>query len=88
MRSTFHFKVHKKSFPFRLFINGGNTGGKVSPEAAHQEILKYFQAEDYCTSKQIRSLFSRWLRQKSNGSLKEVEKDTSEDGKKLVKFIA
>ena len=65
-------------------MNGENTGNKVSPDSAHQEIWKYFQPEDYCTSKQIK-LFSRWLTQKRNGSF---EKDTSGNGKKFVKFIA
>ena len=61
---------------------------EVSPDAAHQEMRKYFQPEDYCTSKQIKSLFSRWSTQKRNGSLKEIEKNTYENGKRLVKFIA
>ena len=38
-------------------MNGENTGSKVSPDAAHQEIRKYFQPEDYCNPKQIRSFF-------------------------------
>ena len=63
-------------------MNGENT------DATHQEMWKYFQLEDYCTSKQIKSLFSKWLTQKRNDSFKEFEKDTSENGKKLVKFIA
>ena len=45
-------------------MNGESTGSKVSPDAAHQEMRRYFQPEDYCTSKQIRSLFSRWVTQK------------------------
>ena len=61
---------------------------EVSPDAAHQEMRKYFRPEDYCTSKQIKSLFSRWSTQKRNGSLKEIEKNTYENGKRLVKFIA
>ena len=69
-------------------MNGENAGSKVSPDAPHQEMWKYFQQEDYCTSKQIKSLFSRWSTQKRNDSLKEIENDTSENGKKLVKFIA
>ena len=32
--------------------------------------------------------FQRWSTQKRNGSLKEIEKDTSKNSKKLVKFIA
>ena len=68
-------------------MNGENTGSKVCPDAPHQEIRKYFQQEDYCTSKQIKSLFSRWSTQKRNDGLKEIENDTSENGKKLVTFI-
>ena len=64
-------------------MNGESTGSKLSPFAAHQEMRKYFQPEDYCTSKQTRSLFSRWATQKGNGSLKEIENVTSENGKKI-----
>ena len=67
-------------------MNGESTGSKVSPDAAHQEMQNYFQQQDYCTSKQIRSLLLRWLTQK-NGNLKEIEKVTSENDKKLIKFI-
>ena len=38
-------------------MNGENTGSKVNPDAAHQEMWKYFQPEDYCNLKQIRSFF-------------------------------
>ena len=69
-------------------MNGENTGSKLSPDAAHQEMWKYFQPEDYCTSKQIRSLSLRWSTQKRNDHLKEIEKYTFENGKKLVKFMA
>ena len=64
-------------------MNGENTGSKVNPDAAHQEMQNYFQPEDYCTSMQIRSLFSRLLTQIRNGRLREIEKDTSESGKKI-----
>ena len=64
-------------------MNGKNTGSKVSSDATHQKMKKYFQPEDYFTSKEIRSLFSTWPTQKRNGSLKEIEKDTSENGKKI-----
>ena len=59
VRSTFRFKDNQESFLFKLFMNGEINGSKVSLDAAHQEIRKYFQPEDYYTSKQIRSLFSR-----------------------------
>ena len=36
-------------------MNGENTGSKVNPDAAHQEMQNYFQPEDYCTSMQIRT---------------------------------
>ena len=78
------FKGNQKSLLFKLFMNGQSTGSKVSPDAAHQEMWKYFQPDDYCFSKQIKLLFSKWLTQKRNGSLKEIEKDTSENGKILV----
>ena len=87
MKSTFHFKDNKKSFQFKLFMNSENTGCKVSPDEAHQEMQQYFQPEDNYALKQIRSLFSKWLKQKRSGSLKDIEKDTSENGKKVVKFI-
>ena len=64
-------------------MNGKNTGSKVSSDAAHQKMRKYFQPEDYWTSKEIKSLFSAWSAQERNGSLKEIEKDTSENGKKI-----
>ena len=80
MRSTFHFKGNQKSLLFKLFMNGENTGSKVSPDAGHQEMWKYFQPEDYFTSKQIKLLFPKWLTQKRTGSLKEIEKDTSKNG--------
>ena len=64
-------------------MNGESTGSKISPHTAHQEMQKYFQPGDYCTSKQIRSLISRWSTQRRNCSLKEIEKVTSETGKKI-----
>ena len=63
-------------------MNSENTGCKVSPDEARQEMQQYFHPEDNCALKQIRSLFSKWLKQKRSGSLKEIEKDTSENGKK------
>ena len=84
VRSTFCFKGSQKSFLLKLFLNGEKTGSKVSPDTAYQEMWKYFQPEDYCTSTQIRWLFSRWLTQKRNGRLKEIDKNTSENGKKIA----
>ena len=69
-------------------MNDEDNGSKVSPNAAHQEIWKYFQPEDYCNSKQIRSFFQDSGQKKRNDSLKEFEKDTSENCKKFVKFVA
>ena len=84
MRSTFCFKGNQKSFLLKLFLNVEKTGSKVSPDTAYYEMWKYFQPEDYCTSTQIRSLFWRRLTQERNDRLKEIEKKTSENGKKIA----
>ena len=65
-------------------MNSENAGCKVSQDEAHQEMQQYFQPEDNCALKQIRSLFSKWLKQNRSGSLKGIEKDTSENGKKSI----
>ena len=84
VRSTFCFKGNQKSFLLKLFLNVEKTGSKVSPDTAYYEMWKYFQPEDYCTSTQIRSLFWRRLTQERNDRLKEIEKKTSENGKKIA----
>ena len=38
VKLTFHFKGNQKSLLFKLFVNGENTGSKVSPDAAHEEM--------------------------------------------------
>ena len=40
-------------------MNSENTGCKVSPDEARQEMQQYFHPEDNCALKQIRSLFSK-----------------------------
>ena len=79
VRSTFRFNVRQKTFLFQLFENGEKNGKKESPEDAHMAMRKSFPTNEYCTVKQIRSLFSRWSKQVRTTSLNKLQNKLSSE---------
>ena len=73
IRPTFRFNPKQKAFLFKAFENGEKTGKKESPEDVHLSMRKSFPTNEYCTVKQIRSLFSRWSRQLRTTSLDDLQ---------------
>ena len=85
IRSTFQFNAAQKSFLFKAFENGERTGKKESPEEVHLAMRKYFSSEEYCTIKQIRSLFSRWSQQVRSTSLAALQEKLPTEGNLSIK---
>ena len=52
-------------------MEGETTGKKFSPEQVHVIMRRELLVTEYVTSQQIRSLFSRWSRLKSQNKLQE-----------------
>lgn len=59
VRSTFRFSKEQKSLLYFYFMQGENSGKKMSPEQVHMKLRKDLTPDQYVTSSQIRSLFSR-----------------------------
>ena len=66
---NFRFKEPQKRILFQLFMEGENSGKKVTPEMAAQEIRQQLN-RDYSVTPQVKSLYSRWSRQLRNGTFK------------------
>ena len=71
IRSTFRFNIKQKKILYRYFMEGETTGKKFSPEQVHVLMRRELLVTEYVTSQQIRSLFSRWSRLKSQNKLQE-----------------
>ena len=54
------FSQKQRTMLFDLFKQGEKSGKKVSPKQAHLMLRKKLDPDNYVTSQQIRSLFSRW----------------------------
>ena len=54
------FSQKQRTMLFDLFMQGEKSGKKVSPKQAHLMLRKKLDPDNYVTSQQIRSLFSRW----------------------------
>jgi len=61
--STFRFNARQKAFLFQLFEKHSFFNYLERPEDAHMAMRKSFPTNQYCTGKQICSLFSRWSKQ-------------------------
>ena len=59
IRSKFRFSKQQKSLLYGYFIDGEESGKKMSPEQVHLLLRKDLSPDQYVTSQQIRSLFSR-----------------------------
>ena len=70
VRQNFRFKEPQKRISLQLFMEGENSGKKVTPEMAAQEISQQLNREYYVTP-QVRSLYSRWSKQLRNGTFKD-----------------
>ena len=49
---------------FELFVQGEESGKKVSPEQAHLMLRNKLEPGSYVTSQEIKPLFSRWSQMK------------------------
>ena len=71
IRSNFKYSAKQKSLLYKYFIAGKKSGEKISPEQVQLLFRKVVQkTEEYVTSQQIRSLFSRWSSLQRQGQLK------------------
>ena len=52
-------------------MGGENSGKKVTPEMAAQEIRQQLNQDNYVTPQQVKSLYSRWSKQMRNGTFKD-----------------
>ena len=59
IRSKFRLSKQQKSLLYGYFIDGEESGKKMSPEQVHLLLRKDLSPDQYVTSQQIRSLFSR-----------------------------
>ena len=70
VRQNFRFKEPQKRISLQLFMEGENSGKKVTSEMAAQEISQQLNREYYVTP-QVRSLYSRCSKQLRNGTFKD-----------------
>ena len=64
-------KEPQKRILLKLFMGGENSGKKVTPEMAAQEIRQQLNQDNYVTPQQVKSLYSRWFKQMQNGTFKD-----------------
>ena len=79
IRSNFRFSLTQKKILYKLFMNGEQTGQKMSAEEAELEVRKQLTVSDYVTSQQIKSLFSRWSKQYRNGTIEHIDLEDGND---------
>ena len=73
VRKRARFTDKQRKLLYNIFIQGEESGKKVSPQQVHLQIRKSLKPEEYVTSQQIKSLFSRWSQLKQKGKLTDVE---------------
>ena len=71
MRKNFRFREHQKRILLKVFMKDENSGKKVTPEMAAQEIRQQLNRDYYVTPQQVKSLYSRWSKQMQNGTFKD-----------------
>ena len=79
VRSNFRFSSKQKKILFKYFIDGEESGKKFSPEQVHLLLRKDLPIDEYVTSQQIRSLFSRWSKQRRQNTLKNPNDEVISD---------
>ena len=78
VRTSFRLKKRQKNFLFKAFADGEHSGKKASPEEVHQSMRNFFDPVNYCSARQIKSLFSGWSRDLRSSTLPDIaEKITS-----------
>ena len=70
MRKNFGFIEPQKRILLKL-MEGENSGKKVAPEMAAQEIRQQLNWDYYVTPQQVKCLYSRWTKQMWNGTFKD-----------------
>ena len=80
------FTDKQRKLLYDIFIEREESGKKVFPQEAHLQIRKSLKPEEYVTSQQIKSLFSRWSQLEQKGKLIDVEnsKEHEDDSYLLV----
>ena len=68
-RSDFRYSNKQKVLLYKYFIDGEKSRKKKSPDEVHLLLRKDLSPQEYVTSQQIRSLFSRWSKQYREGTL-------------------
>ena len=61
MEKNFRFKELQKRNLLQLFMEGENSGKKVTPEMAAQVIRQQLNRDYYVTPQQVKSLYSRCI---------------------------
>ena len=73
------FSQKQRTMLFEMFMQGEESGKKVSPEQAHLMLRKKLEPDEYVTSQQIKSLFSRWSQMKQDNTLTVTTQADPED---------
>ena len=84
VRSNCRYTYKQKKVLYNIFIEGETKGKKMSPEQVEKILRQKLQVSEYATSKQIRSLFSRWSSMYRQGELREPTDDQTQ--KTLIIF--
>ena len=61
-RSSFRYSTNQKKILYELFMQGEKNNKKLTPEQVQQEIRKKLSIEEFVTSRQVKSLYSRWAK--------------------------
>ena len=67
--STFWYNVRQKQLLYKYFIEGEETGKKMSPQQVEQSLHSKLTVEEYVTVRQTKSLYSRLSKMLSEGKL-------------------
>nr|XP_047137534.1 uncharacterized protein LOC100207340 [Hydra vulgaris] len=79
VRSSFRLSNQQKELLYKYFIRGEESGNKMSPEQVHMQLRRELPPDQYVTSQQIRSLFSRFSNLKRKGKLVEPTTENNEN---------
>nr|XP_047142873.1 uncharacterized protein LOC124817114 [Hydra vulgaris] len=79
VRSSFRFSNQQKELLYKYFIRGEESGNKMSLEQVHMQLRRELPPDQYVTSQQIRSLFSRFSNLKRKGKLVEPTTENNEN---------
>ena len=69
-RSKFEYTLELKLFLFDIFTTGEDTGIKKSAEEVEMMVRKNFNPDQYLTTVQIRTFFSKCTKELKAGTLK------------------